>query len=398
MATGLLPLIAGKIRSMVDEPIPTVNVGDVQPQPMQTQVPQSAPMPPSMMYPQSPSSEETGVGLFDSGRQQIQWRPESYDYSRLKTGGAPSGLQGFLSDPENLANLALGFNTMRLSPDQGLAQVLGQRLKTYEENRVGNRTAASVANLLRARGMEAEATAVEQNPSLAAIYAKYLTSDKGGPTEAYRTREQVAKALGHAPGSPEYNAIMAGGKPGEAVDKQQEFAAKVRGEFVAIPQIKAFSDQSQAYGRIVASAEDPSAAGDLALIFNYMKLLDPGSTVREGEFATAQNAGGVDQRIVGLYNRILDGTRLSGPQREDFLARSNKLYSNAESQYNATRKFYAGVVERGGLKPDEVLPSFTYAGRRATVQKKPANVSQEDWNSMTPAERQQFINAGNKPR
>ena len=37
----------------------------------------------------------------------------------------------------------------------------------------------------------------------------------------------------------------------------------------------------------------PDAAGDMALIFSYMKMLDPNSTVREGEYATAQDAGSI---------------------------------------------------------------------------------------------------------
>ena len=36
-----------------------------------------------------------------------------------------------------------------------------------------------------------------------------------------------------------------------------------------------------------------NAAGDMALIFSYMKMLDPNSTVREGEYATAEAAAGV---------------------------------------------------------------------------------------------------------
>jgi len=34
-----------------------------------------------------------------------------------------------------------------------------------------------------------------------------------------------------------------------------------------------------------------------------MKILDPGSVVREGEFATAQNSAGIPERIRAKYNR-----------------------------------------------------------------------------------------------
>lgn len=41
------------------------------------------------------------------------------------------------------------------------------------------------------------------------------------------------------------------------------------------------------YQKVQAAAHQPSAANDLSLIFGYMKMLDPGSVVREQEFANA---------------------------------------------------------------------------------------------------------------
>jgi len=68
---------------------------------------------------------------------------------------------------------------------------------------------------------------------------------------------------------------------------------KLRDDFRS--ESKEFVKVRDAYGRILST--DASAAGDLALIFNYMKILDPGSVVREGEFATAQNSAGIPERI-----------------------------------------------------------------------------------------------------
>lgn len=73
------------------------------------------------------------------------------------------------------------------------------------------------------------------------------------------------------------------------------------------------------------------AFGDLALIFNFMKMLDPGSTVREGEFATAQNTGGVPDRIVNLYQNVLNGARLNKSQR-------NAIRLQAQSQFKTANK------------------------------------------------------------
>ena len=67
------------------------------------------------------------------------------------------------------------------------------------------------------------------------------------------------------------------------------------------------------------NAAPDTASGDMSLIFGFMKLLDPGSTVREGEFASAESAAGIPTRIVNAYNRALTGERLSAGQRKEFI-------------------------------------------------------------------------------
>jgi len=103
---------------------------------------------------------------------------------------------------------------------------------------------------------------------------------------------------------------------------------KKSGEFVKV---------RDAFGRIEVSAEDPSPAGDLSLIFNYMKMLDPGSTVREGEFATAAGAASVPERFKGAYKKVVSGEMLTTGQRKDFVNRAKGLMGKATSQNKKDR-------------------------------------------------------------
>lgn len=141
---------------------------------------------------------------------------------------------------------------------------------------------------------------------------------------------------------------------GAGIDAQGELG--LRKEFTSLTQD--FQKVQGAYGRIQASAEDPSAAGDLAMIFNYMKMLDPGSTVREGEFATAQNAGGVGTRVMNIYNRLANGERLAPEQREDFLNRANSLYAQAESAHATLEGRYRGIATDYGYDPQRAIPDL----------------------------------------
>lgn len=131
----------------------------------------------------------------------------------------------------------------------------------------------------------------------------------------------------------------------------------LRKEYATIA--KPYFELRDAYSRISQSAKDPSAAGDLALIFNYMKMLDPGSVVREGEFATAQNAAGVPDRIRNMANRLINGERLNESQRKDFVTQSDGLMKRQERQYQKIQEQYRGIATRRQIDPQNVIIDFT---------------------------------------
>lgn len=134
-------------------------------------------------------------------------------------------------------------------------------------------------------------------------------------------------------------------------------ADKLRDEYNAAS--KDFIGVGDAYSRIIASAADPSAAGDLALIFSYMKILDPGSVVREQEFANAQNAAGVPDRVRAQYNKVLNGERLAGPQRADFIAQASNIYKSQANRHEKTVKGrYTKMATDLKLDPKYVVSDF----------------------------------------
>ena len=185
--------------------------------------------------------------------------------------------------------------------------------------------------------------------------------------------------------------------------KINENTINARKEFTGNKVVKDFADVSFAFSRVVRSSEDPSGAGDLALIFNFMKVLDPGSVVREGEFATAQNAGGIDDRIRSLYNQVIEGTRLSEAQRADFVDRAARLYQGAEAQYDKVAEQYRAFATQMGLDPAQVIPDFSYAGQIPKtptilqVPDTPTGMTPEEWkdmwqNDFTEQDRLEFLN------
>ncbi len=146
-------------------------------------------------------------------------------------------------------------------------------------------------------------------------------------------------------------AVMAAtnGDPAKKFDAEQ----KLRKEYT--DNTKVFTDVSESYRRILASKDD--AVGDLSLIFGYMKMLDPGSVVREGEFANAQNASGVPDRVLNTYNRILRGERLHQKQRDSFKAQAGSLFKAAETREKEVRAGLSRVADSYKLDKDNIFGS-----------------------------------------
>jgi len=135
-------------------------------------------------------------------------------------------------------------------------------------------------------------------------------------------------------------------------------------------QTKGYQDVKEAYSRVLASGD--TAVGDLSLIFGYMKMLDPGSVVREGEFATAQNAAGVPERIMNIYNKIISGERLSESQRKAFKGQAKTLFSQAQNREKTVRTGISRMAERYGLNTQNIFYEAVESEPTAPAEEKPA--------------------------
>jgi len=74
------------------------------------------------------------------------------------------------------------------------------------------------------------------------------------------------------------------------------------------------------------------AAAQIGTIFSFMKMLDPTSTVREGEYATAQNTAGVEDKIRNAYNKALDGSFLTDGQIKGYVSTGKALAESNRRQ------------------------------------------------------------------
>jgi hypothetical protein len=125
--------------------------------------------------------------------------------------------------------------------------------------------------------------------------------------------------------------------------------------FNAEPIYKDFNDMKSAYGQVLTSLDQGTPIGDVAGATKVMKLLDPGSVVRESELGIAMAASGRMDRLKNYFNNWATGQKLTPTQRDDFKQLSNELYAAAGQAYNQKRKEYEDYGQSFNLDASKAL-------------------------------------------
>ena len=145
-----------------------------------------------------------------------------------------------------------------------------------------------------------------------------------------------------------------GGAQGEKAFGNEK---QLRSEFDK--QAKVFDEARLGFEKVqkAAMTENPTGATDIALIFGYMKVIDPTSVVREGEFATAENAGGIGSKLRNTYNKIVKGERLAPPVRQDFVRAARTQFMPYLDMQKNVEDRYSNLSEAYNLDASKVVLS-----------------------------------------
>lgn len=99
---------------------------------------------------------------------------------------------------------------------------------------------------------------------------------------------------------------------------------------------------------------------DQALIFSFMKVLDPGSVVREGEFKTAQNNASLLQSIGANWQNAVNGQGMLLPaQRQKILDTMKQIYQQKMIQYSDLTNQYAAAGAKLGFDDPSMFLDYT---------------------------------------
>jgi hypothetical protein len=200
-------------------------------------------------------------------------------------------------------------------------------------------------------------------------------------------------------GSPEYEAIQ---KQIDAEIKKAGFAKEIfsaekdlRSEWTKVS--TPFEKVEGNHKKLKAALEKQTGVGDMSAIFMYMKMLDPGSVVRESEFSAAQQTAGVMQQVIILGNQLMKGDKLSPEQRKEFLALAETFYDVTKGYTDQKRGNLQFVLENNPtLKFSNVFgkqfppPSFYLKQENIDAVSGSDLTMQELWKEMTDAEKREY--------
>jgi len=122
-------------------------------------------------------------------------------------------------------------------------------------------------------------------------------------------------------------------------------------QYSSDPNVKEYAIVRNNYERIREGAQMGSGAGDIAIIFGYMKMLDPTSVVRENEQATAENAGGVPDQVRNYWNKLLAGDKLPPNVRQMYVESAGKLYEQVSKNVQDVNTRFGNRSKAWGVDP-----------------------------------------------
>jgi len=120
-------------------------------------------------------------------------------------------------------------------------------------------------------------------------------------------------------------------------------------DFDSQPEVQGFKQVQGAWDQISTALQKPSPANDMAAATKFMKMLDPGSVVRESELMMAMQASGAWDRFTNTADRVLKGHKLTPEQRKDFHSAGEALYNASKDRFGQTVNQYEGIAQQYGL-------------------------------------------------
>jgi len=142
--------------------------------------------------------------------------------------------------------------------------------------------------------------------------------------------------------------------------KLRDDETSFRKEFSGNQIVKDYNDARLGMDKIrkTFEAKDQTGFNDQALIFNFMKVLDPGSVVREGEYATAMKNASLLEGMGIKFNKVMSGQQLSPDQRAKLKNAAEMQFKASDERFSTYKDEMTQIAKQSGLDPTKVIPNY----------------------------------------
>lgn len=156
--------------------------------------------------------------------------------------------------------------------------------------------------------------------------------------------------------------LLAKAQKTEAITPVQSMQAEMSLTKEHAAQSKDFIAGRDAYSQLKSTLTNAnkSPAQTLAAATKFMKMIDPGSVVRESELGMALQATGVYDRMGNYLNMLQIGKNLTPDQIKDFENASKLIYEASAQGQNLLDRQYTEQAIGWGLDPKRVVRDYYF--------------------------------------
>lgn len=302
---------------------------------------------------------------------------------------------GLLNQPTFGQGLASGFQSYQGATMQALQQkLMNEQLKQSQARNELGGIFAQQGNLVQTP----EQKQAQLSSALAAAgevpSAIQLLGDE--PSKWINAGDRLIEIDSQGPTGQE---VPIGAKPealGQKRDRNAKLELSLADDYhrVSAP----FIDVQSAYERVKTALKSAttSAASTLAAGTSFMKMLDPGSVVRESELGMALSATGAWDRATNYFYRLQNGGVLTKRQQDDFSNITDRIYEAALSVQKKVNDTYTNRAKNYGLNPENIVTNYNFRklNNKANAGRNPGN---NKTNAFKPIKRRRTERAASKP-
>lgn len=140
-------------------------------------------------------------------------------------------------------------------------------------------------------------------------------------------------------------------------EDQIKYEDSLRAEYNNLPEIKNFKVIKQFKSSLEEWYKLNSGAGDIAMIFSYMKMLDPTSVVRESEQSLIENAAWYPSYVQWWIKQLTWTWKLSEQARNEILEAWNQFYLSQEKWLEPVNIKYTDIAIDRWARPYMIINS-----------------------------------------